>query len=182
MHLRSYHGHAPHLGERVYVDPQAMLLGKIWLAEDVSIWPFVAARADVNEIHIGARSNIQDNSVLHVTHDGKYSPGGQPLLIGADVTVGHGAVLHACTIASAVLIGMGAIVLDKAEIGTHCLLAAGSVLSPGKIMQPGSLWMGNPARFVRVLSDREIESLYYSAQNYVKLKHDYLSGAVTILS
>jgi len=179
MTLRRYKNFAPEVGARVYVDSMALVLGQIELGDDVSIWPFVAARGDVNRIVIGARSNIQDNSVLHVTHDGKYTPGGSPLVIGTDVTVGHGAILHACTIEDACLIGMGAVVLDKAHVGKHSLVAAGSVLSPGKIVEPGSMWRGNPARFVRKLSDIEIESLYYSAQNYVKLKDDYLSGEVS---
>jgi carbonic anhydrase/acetyltransferase-like protein (isoleucine patch superfamily) len=174
LSIRSFNGHRPQLGARVYVDPQAMILGQISLGDDVSIWPFVAARGDVHRIEIGARSNIQDNTVLHVTHDGRYTAGGQPLIIGADVTVGHGAVLHACTVADAVLIGMGAVVLDKAVIGKHSLIAAGSVVSPGKVVEEGSLWMGNPARFVRKLNEREIESLYYSAQNYIALKDQYL--------
>ena len=179
MTLRRYQNFVPQFGARVYVDAMSVVLGQVELGDDVSIWPFVAARGDVNRIVIGARSNIQDNSVLHVTHDGKYTPGGTPLLIGSDVTVGHGAILHACTIEDACLIGMGAVVLDKAHVGKHALIAAGSVLSPGKIVEPGCMWRGNPARFVRQLSDVEIESLYYSAKNYVKLKDEYLSGVVS---
>jgi carbonic anhydrase/acetyltransferase-like protein (isoleucine patch superfamily) len=153
MTLRRYHEYQPQFGARVYVDALSMILGQVTLGDDVSIWPFVAARGDVHHIHIGARTNIQDNAVLHVTHDGKYSPGGAPLLIGSDVTVGHGAILHACTIEDACLIGMGAVILDRAYIGKHSLIAAGSVLSPGKVVAPGSMWMGNPARFVRTLRD-----------------------------
>jgi len=181
MTLRRYQHFTPKLGARVYVDSMSLVLGQVELGDDVSIWPFVAARGDVNRIVIGARSNIQDNSVLHVTHDGKYTPGGSPLIIGSDVTVGHGAILHACTIEDACLIGMGAVILDKAHVGKHSLIAAGSVLSPGKIVEPGTMWRGNPARFVRALSDVEIESLYYSAKNYVKLKDEYLSGEVSDL-
>ena len=146
MTLRRFKNFSPTLGARVYLDSMALVLGQIELGDDVSIWPFVAARGDVNRIVIGARTNIQDNSVLHVTHDGKYTPGGSPLLVGCDVTVGHGAILHACTIEDACLIGMGAVVLDKAHVGKHSLIAAGSVLSPGKIVEPGSMWRGNPAR------------------------------------
>jgi carbonic anhydrase/acetyltransferase-like protein (isoleucine patch superfamily) len=179
MTLRRYFDHQPKLGQRVFVDPLAMVLGQVDIADDVSIWPFVSARGDVNKIRIGARTNIQDNSVLHVTHDGRYTPGGAPLTIGSDVTIGHAAILHACTIDDAVLIGMGATVLDRAEVGKHCLIGAGAVVSPGKIIEPGTLWLGNPARFVRKLSDQEIEALYYSAENYVKLKDEYLSGNVS---
>jgi carbonic anhydrase/acetyltransferase-like protein (isoleucine patch superfamily) len=178
MAIRRYKNFVPKLGDRVYIDSFALVLGQVQIGDDASIWPFVAARGDVHKIVIGARSNIQDNSVLHVTHDGPYTPGGSPLLIGSDVTVGHGATLHACTIEDACLIGMGAVVLDRAYVGKHSLIAAGSVLSPGKIVESGSMWRGNPARFVRKLSDVEIESLYYSAKNYVKLKDEYLSGVV----
>ncbi len=178
MTLRRFFNHEPKLGARVFVDPLAMILGQIELDDDVSIWPFVSARGDVNIIRIGARTNIQDNSVLHVTHDGKYTPGGAPLIIGADVTIGHAAVLHACTIEDAVLVGMGATVLDRAHVGKHCLIGAGAVVSPGKVIEPGTLWLGNPARFVRKLADQEIQALYYSAENYVKLKDEYLSGNV----
>jgi carbonic anhydrase/acetyltransferase-like protein (isoleucine patch superfamily) len=180
--LYRYHTHQPTLGARVYVADQALVLGHVHLEDDVSIWPFVAARGDVNHIHIGARSNIQDNSVLHVTHDGQYTPGGVPLIIGSDVTVGHGVILHACTIGDASLIGMGAIVLDKAQIGSHCMLGAGSVLSPGKVMSSGTLWLGNPARYVRDLSSAEIDMLHYSARNYVMLKDAFLSGAVSLVA
>jgi carbonic anhydrase/acetyltransferase-like protein (isoleucine patch superfamily) len=176
MAIRAFQSIVPTLGQRVFVDPSAQLIGDIHLDDDVSIWPLVAARGDVNSIRIGARSNIQDNSVLHVTHDGRYTPGGAALTIGADVTVGHGVILHACTVEDACLIGMGSVVLDKAVIGKHSLIGAGAVVSPGKIIEPGSLWLGNPARFVRQLTDAEIESLYYSAQNYVKLKDAYLAG------
>jgi carbonic anhydrase/acetyltransferase-like protein (isoleucine patch superfamily) len=178
MSIRSYKDFRPQLGQRVYVDSLAMILGQITLGDDASIWPFVAARGDVHRIEIGARSNIQDNAVLHVTHDGQYSPGGSPLIIGSDVTIGHSAVLHACTIEDACLIGMGAVVLDRAVIGKHSMIAAGAVVTPGKVVEPGSMWMGNPARFVRKLSDKEIEMLYYSAANYVKLKDEYLAGLV----
>jgi carbonic anhydrase/acetyltransferase-like protein (isoleucine patch superfamily) len=181
MSLRRFQQYAPELGARVYVDPMSVVLGQVKLGDDVSIWPFVAARGDVNRIEIGARSNIQDNTVLHVTHDGTYTPGGAPLLIGSDVTIGHAAVLHACTIEDACLIGMGAVILDKAVVGKHAMIGAGSVLSPGKIVEAGSLWIGNPARFVRKLSDVEIQALYYSAKNYVQLKDQYLSGAAGLI-
>jgi len=166
----------PTLGARVYIDESAQVIGKVELGNDVSIWPLAVVRGDVNTIRIGARSNIQDNSVLHVTHDGRYTPGGSPLVIGSDVTVGHGVILHACTIEDACLIGMGSVVLDKAVIGKHSLIGAGAVVAPGKIVEAGSLWVGNPARFVRRLSEPEIESLYYSAENYRKMKDQYLAG------
>lgn len=182
LHLRRFGSHAPQLRQRVYVDPQAMVLGQVELEDDVSIWPMSVVRGDVNRIRIGARTNIQDGSVLHVTHDGEYSPGGFPLTIGEDVTVGHKVILHACTVGDRCLIGMGAVVLDGAVIGHDSLIGAGSVVPPGKVVEPGSLWVGNPARFVRKLSDRQIEALRYSALHYVKLKDQYLSGAAAPLA
>lgn len=181
LHLRRFGNHAPLLRQRVYVDPQALVLGQVELDDDVSIWPMTVVRGDVNRIRIGARSNIQDGSVLHVTHDGEYSPGGFPLTIGEDVTVGHKVILHACTIGDRCLIGMGAVVLDGAVVGADSLIGAGSVVPPGKVVEPGSLWVGNPARFVRRLSDRQIEALKYSATHYVRLKDQYLSGAAAPL-
>ena len=176
MAIRPFLTHHPKLGQRVFVDESAQLIGKVEIGDDVSIWPLAVVRGDVNTIRIGARTNVQDNSVLHVTHDGRYTPGGSPLVIGADVTVGHGVILHACTIEDACLIGMGAVVLDKAVIGKHSLIGAGAVVAPGKVVEPGSLWVGNPARFIRKLTETEIESLYYSAENYRKLKDEYLGS------
>ena len=152
-----------------------MLVGDIETGDDVSIWPFVAARGDVHHIRIGHRSNIQDGTVLHVTHDGPYSPGGLPLIIGNDVTVGHKALLHACTIGDRCLIGMGAIVMDGAVLENDVLLAAGAVVTPRKRLKAGMLYRGNPAREVRPLSKDELAMLSYSAENYVRVKDSYLA-------
>ena len=179
MNLRSYRGIVPKLGMRAYVDPAAVVVGDVEIGDDASFWPCAVARGDVHRIRIGARTNIQDNAVLHVTHDGPYTPGGAPLVIGADVTVGHGAILHACTIGDAVLVGMHATVLDGAVVGRHSMIGAGALVAPGKVVGEGELWIGNPARRVRTLSDAEIERLYYSARHYVKIKDEYL-GAESI--
>jgi carbonic anhydrase/acetyltransferase-like protein (isoleucine patch superfamily) len=176
MNVRPYLDRLPRLGQRVYVDPAACVIGDVELGDDVSIWPGTVVRGDVNFIRVGARTNIQDGSIVHVTHDGPYTPGGIPTLIGADVTIGHGAVIHACTLEDACLIGMKAVVLDGATVRRHGFLGAGSVLAPGKVVGEGELWLGSPARRVRALSEREIESLHYSAQHYVRLKDRYLSG------
>lgn len=173
--MRFYREQFPRLGTNVYVDPAAVVIGDVELGEDASLWPCTVARGDVNYIRIGARSNVQDGAVLHVTHDGPYTPGGFPLIIGADVTIGHGAILHACTIEDACLIGMHATVLDKAIVRKHAMIGAGAVVSPGKVVGEGELWLGNPARCVRVLTDRQIEQLYYSAKHYVRLKNEYLA-------
>ncbi len=175
--IRPYRGQRPRLGARAWVDPSAQVIGDVALGEDASVWPLVAIRGDVNAVRIGARSNIQDNSVLHVTHDGPYSPGGAMLTIGDDVTVGHHVVLHACSIGHRCLIGMGAIVMDKVVIEDEVLLAAGSVVPPGKRLQSGWLYRGAPAQAARELSVQERAQLHYSAQHYVRLKNHYLEDA-----
>src|SRR5512142_1536722 len=164
MDIRSYRNQRPRLGARVYVDPAAVVVGDVELGDDASIWPFTVARGDVNFIRIGARTSVQDGTVLHVTHDGPYTPGGMPLVIGDDVTIGHGAILHACTIEDACLIGMRAAVLDGARVCRHSMVGAGAVVTPGKVVREGELWLGNPARCVRRLTDAQIEQLHYSAR------------------
>jgi carbonic anhydrase/acetyltransferase-like protein (isoleucine patch superfamily) len=173
--LRPYHGVLPKLGARVYVDPAATVIGDVELGDDVSIWPGAVLRGDVERIRVGARTNVQDGAVLHVTHDGPYTPGGAPCLIGADVTVGHGAVIHACTLGDCSLVGMHATVLDGAVVGRHAFVGAGALVAPGKVVGEGELWIGNPARCVRRLGDAEIEALRYSARHYVELKDEYLA-------
>lgn len=175
MNIRPYGEHIPKLAARAYVDPAAVVIGKVTLAEDVSIWPMTVVRGDVNTISIGARSNIQDASVLHVTHDGPYSKGGIPLVIGADVTVGHRVTLHACTVGDFCLVGMSATVMDGAVLENEVLLAAGSLVPPGKRLEGRSLYRGSPVERVRDLSEREIEMLHYSAAHYVRLKDRYLA-------
>jgi carbonic anhydrase/acetyltransferase-like protein (isoleucine patch superfamily) len=176
-HIRPFKGTLPRLGARVYVDPAATVIGDVALADDVSIWPGAVARGDVHHIRIGARSNLQDGAIIHVTHDGPYTPGGFPTIIGEDVTIGHGAVIHACTIEDGCLIGMHATVLDGAVVKKNAFVAAGALVSPGKVVGERELWVGNPAKMVRVLSDKQVEQLYYSAANYVKLKDTYLEEA-----
>jgi carbonic anhydrase/acetyltransferase-like protein (isoleucine patch superfamily) len=176
MAVRPYLECFPQLGAGAYVDPAAIVIGDVVLGDDASVWPGTVIRGDVNFIRIGARTNVQDGSIVHVTHEGPFTrPGGWPTLIGADVTIGHGAIIHACTIEDACLIGMGATVLDGATVKKHGFVGAGAVIAPGKTVGEGELWLGNPARPARRLSEREIEQLYYSAQHYVKLKDRYLS-------
>ena len=178
MTLRPYLDQFPRLGERVYVDPAANVIGDVELADDVSVWPGCVVRGDVNFIRIGARTNIQDGTVIHVSHDGPHAKlGGFATVIGEDVTIGHKAIVHACRIGDAALIGMGAIVLDGAVVEPHGFVGAGAVVPPGKTVGRGELWLGNPARKVRVLSEADIEGLYYSAQHYVRLKNRYLGIA-----
>ncbi|MFC3909087.1 gamma carbonic anhydrase family protein [Legionella dresdenensis] len=174
MALRGFNSIYPTLGERVYVDPQASVIGEVSLADDVSVWPMAVIRGDVNTISIDQGTNIQDAAVLHVTHDGPFTPGGIPLIIGKGVTIGHQAVLHACQIDDYCLIGMGALILDGVHVEHHVMVAAGSVVTPGKRLQSGYLYLGNPARQIRALTAREIENLEYSAQHYIRLKDKYL--------
>ena len=177
MSLRPYLGTLPTLGERVYLDPACSVIGDVVLGDDVSVWPGTVVRGDVNFIRIGARTNLQDGTVVHVSHDGPHAKlGGFATRIGSDVTIGHKAIIHACRIEDAVLIGMGAIVLDGAVVKQHGFVGAGAVVPPGKVVGERELWLGNPAKKVRVLSDAEVEALYYSAQHYVRLKNQYLGG------
>ena len=175
MSLRPYLDQFPRLGQRVWIDPAASVIGDVEIGDDASVWPGAVVRGDVNSIRIGARSNLQDLCVVHVTHAGPHGPeGGIPTVIGEDVTIGHGAIIHACTLGDACLIGMGAIVLDGARVERNGFVGAGAVIAPGKVVGSGELWLGNPARCVRRLSDAEIGQLYYSAQHYLRLKDRYL--------
>lgn len=172
--LRDYGAYHPTIGARVYVDPAAVVIGRVTLGDDASVWPMAVLRGDVNEITVGARTNVQDGSILHVTHDGPYSPGGLPLVVGDDVTVGHGVTLHACTVGDRCLIGMNSCVLDGAVIEEEVMLAAGSLVPPGRRLEAGALYRGSPATRARPLTEAEREMLRYSAAHYVRLKDRYL--------
>lgn len=173
--LRPYKDLFPTIGQRVMVDPTSVVVGDVRMAEDVGIWPLVVIRGDVNYVEIGARTNIQDGSVLHVTHKSSYNPEGNPLLIGEDVTVGHKVMLHGCTIGHRVLVGMGSIVLDGAVIEDEIMIGAGSLVPQNKRLESGYLYLGSPVKQIRPLTEAEIEGLKYSANNYVKWKDEYLT-------
>lgn len=175
--IRPYKGVWPRIAASAYVDPAAVVIGDVELGEDASVWPGAVIRGDVNAIRIGARTSVQDGAILHVTHDGPYTPGGLPLLIGADVTIGHGAILHACTVEDACLIGTRATLLDGVVVRRHGFVGAGALVPPGKEVGEGELWLGSPARCARRLSGREIEQLHYSAQHYVRVKNAHLASA-----
>ena len=164
------------LGERVMIDPSAVVMGDVTLGDDVSVWPHAAMRGDVQVIRIGARTNIQDGTVLHVTHDGPFNPGGFPLHIGEDVTLGHRALLHGCIVGNRVLVGMGAIIMDAVVVEDDVMIAAGALVTPGKQLRSGYLYAGSPAREVRALTEDEITFLPYSAAGYTSLKQRYLDG------
>lgn len=174
--IRSFQDTFPTLGTKVYVDPQSAVIGAVSLGDDTSVWPMAVIRGDVNFIKIGPSCSIQDGAILHVTHDGPYTLGGKPLILGQGVTIGHHAILHGCTIDDYCLIGMGALILDAVHIQHHVMIAAGSVVTPGKILESGYLYLGNPARQVRKLTDNEWAHLEYSAEHYVRLKNKYLSN------
>ena len=170
MTIRQFQNHIPSIHDTAYVDPSALVLGQVSIGADSSVWPMTVIRGDINSITIGERTNIQDGSILHVTHDGDYSPGGAKMVIGSDVTVGHSVVLHACTLRDCCLIGIGSVILDNAIVHKHAMLGAGSLVTNGKELEGGYLWMGRPAKKVRELTDKEIAYLSYSANHYVKVK------------
>jgi len=165
------------MGQRVMVDATSVVIGDVRVADDVGIWPLVAIRGDVNYVQIGARSNIQDGSVLHVTHKASYNPEGNPLIIGEDVTVGHKVMLHGCTVGNRVLVGMGSILLDGVVVEDDVMIGAGSLVPQNKRLASGFLYLGSPVKQIRPLTEAEIAGLKYSANNYVKWKDDYLDQA-----
>lgn len=173
--VRSHRGISPKLGQRVYIDPAATVIGDVTLGDDVSVWPGAVIRGDMHSIKVGARSNVQDNAVLHITHASDYNPGGWPLAIGEDVVVGHRAILHGCTVGSRVLVGNGAIVNDGAVVEDEVILGAGSLVPPGKTLVSGYAYVGNPCRQLRPLTQQEKDFFRYSAAHYVELKDEYLA-------
>jgi len=175
--LRSYQGHTPRLGEKVFVDESAVVIGDVDLGDDVSVWPCVVIRGDMHRIRVGARTSVQDGSVLHITHASDFNPAGYPLTIGEDVTVGHSVCLHGCTIGNRVLVGIGSTILDGAVVEDEVVIGAGSLVPPGKRLESGFMYMGSPVKQVRPLKDSERQFFLYSATNYVKLKNTYLNEA-----
>jgi len=170
MSIRTFDNFTPQLADSVFVDDTALVIGDVQIGPDSSIWPFTVVRGDVNRIRIGARTNIQDQCTIHVTHKSQFNPDGVATEIGDDVTVGHQVILHACHIANKCLIGMGSILMDRVMIEEYTLIGAGSLVTENTVLEGGYLWMGRPARRVRALSDEEREYILYSAQNYVRLK------------
>lgn len=178
--IRAFEGRSPHIHPSCWIDASAVVIGDVTLGEQVSIWPGCVVRGDIHRIEIGARSNIQDGSMLHVSHDSRFMPGGAPLLIHEGVTVGHQVVLHGCEIQDQCLIGIGARVLDRARLAPRTLLGAGSLVTPGQVLTGDALWLGVPARRVRALTDRELEYLEYVADNYVRLAERHRDACVPV--
>ena len=171
--LAPHHGVMPRLDVGAWVHPRATVIGEVSLGAGASVWPGAVIRGDVNSIAIGEATNIQDGSVLHVSHRTPANPAGGPLVVGARVTVGHTVILHACTIGDECLIGMGSIVLDRAVIQRHVLLGAGSLVPEGKVLESGHLYLGRPAKMVRALTSEEVAYFAYSAEHYVSLARSY---------
>ena len=173
MTIRSFKDKTPAIAESAYVDETSLVIGNVEIGADSSIWPMTVVRGDVHSIKIGERTNIQDASVCHVTHDGEFSPGGYPLTVGDDVTVGHRVLLHACSVGDFCLIGMSATVMDGAVIEDKVIVGAGSLVPTGKKLQSGYLYVGSPVKRVRELNDKELAFLEYSASHYARLKDQH---------
>jgi carbonic anhydrase/acetyltransferase-like protein (isoleucine patch superfamily) len=172
--------HTPQIGANTYIDDTALIVGNVSIGENCSIWPMVVIRGDIHRIEIGNRTNIQDGTIIHVTHAGDFNPEGFPTILGDDIIVGHRVILHGCTIHSNSLIGMGSIVMDGAVVHSDVILGAGSIVPPGKELASGHLWVGSPVRMVREITEKEYAFLRYSADYYVQLKDKYLSNTKEI--
>ena len=177
MNIREFNGILPDISNSAYIDPSAVVIGDVTIGDNASIWPTTVLRGDVEKITIGNDTNIQDGSVLHVTHYGQFTDRGYPLTIGKGVTVGHRAIVHACTIGNYCLIGMGAIIMDDAVLEDYVMLGAGALVPAGKTLQSGHLYVGSPAKLIRALTDKDREFLEYSSRHYVDLKNKYLKIA-----
>ena len=174
MNIRAYKGIQPVIGKSVLIDESAVVIGDVTIGDDCSIWPLTAIRGDVNKITIGNRTNIQDGSVLHVTHPYKDQPEGFSLHVGNNVTVGHKVILHGCSVEDNCLIGMGSTIMDGAIVHSGVMIGAGSLVAPNKELESGYLYVGSPVKKVRPLTEEEQGWLDYSATHYVNLKNQYL--------
>lgn len=171
--IRNFEDKSPRIGSNSLIDESAVVIGDVVIGDNCSVWPLTVIRGDVNIIRIGNNTNIQDGCVLHVSHRGEFNPEGAELHLGDQVTVAHKVLLHGCRIGNQCLIGMGSIVMDNAIIEDRVMLGAGSLVPPGKRLESGYLYLGNPARRKRRLSQREIELLTYLASHYILLKDKY---------
>lgn len=173
MNIIPHHAIHPTIHASVFVHPSAQIIGEVTLGENASVWCGAVIRGDVNSIRIGAGSNVQDLSVLHVSHKSAWDPNGAPLVIGDRVTIGHSVILHGCSIGNECLIGMGSIVMDKAVLEPRVLLGAGSLVPEGKTLQSGYLYIGRPAKQLRPLTVEELAYFNYSANHYIALAKSY---------
>lgn len=169
VNIRTFAGLTPRIAADAWVDETAVVIGDVEIGHRSSVWPMAVLRGDIHRIRIGSDSNIQDGSILHVSHDSRFVPGGHPLVLHDQVTVGHQVVLHGCEIHHHCLIGIGARVLDGVIIEPFTLVGAGALVPPGKLLESGYLWVGAPARRARALTDQEREYLVYTAEHYARL-------------
>lgn len=176
MSLSSYLGTSPIIGDRIFLHPSCQVIGDVQIGDNSSVWCNTVLRGDVNRIVIGRGTNVQDLTMGHVSHKTPEKRDGSPLIIGDYVTVGHSVILHGCRIGNECLIGMGSIIMDDAVIQDRVMVGAGSLISPGKTLESGMLYMGRPAKVVRALTPEEIAYLRYSAEHYMRLKDNYLTG------
>lgn len=167
--IRNFLHHTPEIAKTAYVDNSAVIIGRVKIGENSSVWCNAVARGDVAEIIIGKNSNIQDLTMLHVTHENPGRTTETPLIIGDYVTIGHHCCLHACTLKNNILVGMSSTILDNVVIDDNVMIGAGSLVPPGKHLESGYLYLGNPVKQVRKLTDGEIKFLQYSATHYVKV-------------
>lgn len=179
MALRTFAGNTPEVDTKAYVDPSAILIGRVTVHAGAFVLPMVVARGDVNSIVIGENTNVQDGSVLHVNSDSPIQPGGSPMVLGKNVTIGHQVLLHGCTIGDNCLIGMSSTVMDMVVIEDNVMVAAGSLITPGKHLESGFLYAGSPARKVRELKPIEYDMIKYSADHYSELKNAHREAAET---
>ncbi|MCH2546467.1 MAG: gamma carbonic anhydrase family protein [Alphaproteobacteria bacterium] len=163
-----YKGKSPKIAPSAFIAPGAVIIGDVEIGEDTNIWFGCVIRGDINSIRIGNNTNVQDGTVVHVTHEVA------PTYIGSNVTIGHKAIIHGCTLEDGSFVGMGATVMDKAIIKSEGMLAAGALLTPGKQVRGGELWAGSPAKFFRDLTREETQYIYVSAQHYVDLGQNYI--------
>ncbi|MBV4532212.1 gamma carbonic anhydrase family protein [Pseudomonas farsensis] len=175
MALRTFREHTPKVGPRAFVDRSAVVIGDVEIGEDSSVWPLTVVRGDMNHIRIGARTSVQDGSVLHITHAGPFNPDGFALIIGDEVTIGHKVMLHGCTLGNRILVGMGSTIMDGAVVEDEVIIGAGSLVPPGKRLASGYLYVGSPVKQMRPLNEQERAFFPYSASNYVKLKDQHLA-------
>ena len=175
MSISPFLEHRPQVGQNVFLHSSCQVIGAVTLGDDSSVWCNTVLRGDVNHIVVGRGSNIQDLSMCHVSHKTADKPEGSPLIIGDYVTVGHSVILHGCRIGNDCLIGMGSIIMDDVVIPDRVMIGAGSLISPGKTLEAGMLYMGRPAKAIRPLTEAEIAYLRYSAEHYIRLKNNHLA-------
>jgi len=167
--IRTFEGMTPVIAEDAWVDEAAVVIGDVEIGSGSSIWPGAVIRGDIHRIRIGERTSIQDGTVVHVTHDSQFVPGGFPTTVGNDITVGHNVTLHGCEIKDKCLIGMGSIVLDGAVVESQVIIGAGSLVPGGKTLESGYLYVGSPVKQIRKLNEKELAFFEYSAKNYQEL-------------